>query len=56
MVKNTSVMWETQVQSLVWKVPWRKEWIPTPVFFLENPIDTGAWQATVQENQTPLSH
>ena len=25
-------MWETRVRSLVWKIPWRREWQPTPVF------------------------
>ena len=25
-------MWETQVQSLGRKIPWRREWQPTPVF------------------------
>jgi len=25
------------------KIPWRREWQPTPVFFLENPMDRGAW-------------
>ena len=25
-------MQETQVQSLVGKIPWRREWLPTPVF------------------------
>ena len=33
MVKNLPAMWETQVQSLGWeKIPWRREWQPTPVF------------------------
>ena len=32
MVKNLSTMQETQVQSLVGKIPWRREWKPTPVF------------------------
>ena len=32
MVKNLPAMWETQVQSLVGKIPWRREWLPTPVF------------------------
>ena len=32
MVKNLPVMWENQVQSLVGKIPWRREWLPTPVF------------------------
>ena len=29
------------------RFPWRREWQPTPVFFLENPMDRGAWQMTV---------
>ena len=29
------------------KFPWRRKWQPTPVFFLENPMDRGAWRATV---------
>ena len=32
MVKNHPATWETQVQSLGWENPWRKEWQPTPVF------------------------
>ena len=32
MVKNLPAMQETQVQFLVGKIPWRKEWQPTPVF------------------------
>ena len=29
------------------KIPWRKAWQPTPVFFLENLMNRGAWWATV---------
>ena len=29
------------------KIPWRRAWQPTPVFFLENPMDRGAWRATI---------
>ena len=29
------------------KVPWRRAWQPTPVFYLENHLDRGAWQAIV---------
>ena len=29
------------------KIPWRRKWQPTPVFLLENPMDIGAWWATV---------
>ena len=32
MVKNPPSVRETQVQSLSWEVPWRREWLPTPVF------------------------
>ena len=32
MVKHLPTMWETQVQSLGWEDPWRREWQPTPVF------------------------
>ena len=32
MVKNLPVMQETQVQSWVRKIPWRREWLPTSVF------------------------
>ena len=29
------------------KIPWRREWQPTPVFCLENSMDRGAWYAIV---------
>ena len=29
------------------RFPWRREWLPTPGFFLENPMDRGAWRAVV---------
>ena len=32
MVRNLPAVLETWVQSLVRKVPWRREWLPTPVF------------------------
>ena len=32
MVKNLPVMQETRLQFLGWKIPWRKEWYPTPGF------------------------
>ena len=31
-VRNPPAMQETQVQSLGRKIPWRREWLPTPVF------------------------
>ena len=32
-VKNLPAMWETQVWSWVRKIPWRREWLPTPVLW-----------------------
>ena len=29
------------------RFPWRREWQPTPVPYLGNPMDREAWQATV---------
>ena len=33
LVKNLPAMWETWVRSLGWEDPWRREWLPTPVFW-----------------------
>ena len=53
MVKKPPVMWETRVQSLGWKTPWRRAWQPTPVFLPgESHRRRGAWQATVNESDT----
>ena len=41
----------------VGKIPWRRALQPTPVSCLENPMDRGAWRATVHgitESQTRL--
>ena len=32
-VKNPPAMWETWVRSLDWEDPWRRERLPTPVFW-----------------------
>ena len=32
MVKNLPVMQETRLDSCVRKIPWRRRWLPTPVF------------------------
>jgi len=29
------------------KIPWRREWQPTPVFLPEKSMERGAWRATV---------
>ena len=42
-----------------WKISWRKEWLPTPVFFPGESHDRGAWRATVQgvaKSRTRLSN
>ena len=31
----------------VGNIHWRRAWQPTPVFLMENPMDRGAWRATV---------
>ena len=33
LIKNPPVMRETCVRSLGWEDPWRREWLPTPVFW-----------------------
>ena len=37
MVKNPAAMQETQIQSLGREDPWRREWLPTPVFLSGEP-------------------
>ena len=47
-VKKLSAVQETQVQSLVWEDPLEEgNRYPLQYFCLENPMDRGAWQATV---------
>ena len=36
-VKNSPAIWETWVQSVVGKIPWRRAWQPIPVFLLREP-------------------
>ena len=38
-VEHLPAIQETQVQSLVWKMSWRRKWQPNPVLFLENPME-----------------
>ena len=33
LIKNLPAMRETWIQSWVGKIPWRREWLPTPVFW-----------------------
>ena len=48
MVKNPP-MQEMQVPSLEREDPLEKEWQPTAVFSLGDPMDKGAWQTIVHE-------
>jgi len=32
----------------VGKIPWKRAWQPTPVFLPRNPMDRGAFEATVR--------
>ena len=41
-------MQETQFDSWVGKIPWSRKWQPLQYSCLENPMDRGIWQATVQ--------
>ena len=47
MVKNLPAKQETQVQSLGWEDPGEGNGNPLQYSCLENPMDKGAWQATV---------
>ena len=46
MVKNVAAC-RTRLDLWVGTIPWRREWQPTLVFLLENPMDRGAWWAAV---------
>ena len=49
-VKNPPAMQELQEMqgwSLGQEDPWRRKWPPTPVFLSGDPMDRGAWRATV---------
>ena len=60
MVKNLPAMQETWVQSWVEKIPWRREWQPTPVFlpgeFHGQKSLVGYTVQGVAKNQTRLSN
>ena len=56
-VKILPVIQETQVQSLAWEDPWRKNGNPLQYSCLENSMERGAGWATVQvaKSQTRLN-
>ena len=47
MVKRLPTLWETWVRSLGWEDPLEKDGNPLKYFCLGNPMDGGAWQATI---------
>ena len=47
MIKNLSPVQETWVEPWVRKIPWRREWLLTPVFWPGEFHGQGAWWATV---------
>ena len=49
LVKNLPAMQETWVWSLGWKIPWRRDWLSTPVFW---PVEFHG----VAKRRTQLSH
>ena len=55
MVKNPSANAgdnkKSEFDPWVKKIPWRRKWQLTPVSCLENPMDGGAWWATVHGSQ-----
>ena len=48
-VKNLLAVRESWVLSLSWENPWRRNGNPLQYCGLENPMDGGAWWATVHE-------
>ena len=57
-MKNRPAVQETPLRSLGWEDPLEKERQPTPVFFLDNSMDRGAWWAIVHgvaKSQTQLN-
>ena len=60
MAKNLPAMQETWVQSLGWEDPLEKQMaIHSGILAWKNPMDRGAWQATVHgvaKSQTQLSN
>jgi len=59
LVKNLPAMWKVpEFDPWVGEIPWRREWLPTPVFLPRKSHGQTTWQATVCEiikSQTWLS-
>ena len=56
MVNNPTAMQVTPVDPRVWKIPWRREWLPVQYSCLENSMDREAWWTIVQGITKKLSH
>ena len=57
MVKNLPTMWETQVRSLGWEDPLKKEMATHSSIFAWNSMDRVAWQIhVVTKSQAQLSY
>ena len=57
--KNLPAMQEVWVWSPGGEIPWRRKWLPTPVFWPGESFDRGAWWATahrVAQSQIGLSN
>ena len=57
-IKNPSQWRRHGFEPWLGKISWRREWLPTPYSCLGNPMDRGAWWATVhrvEKSQTWLS-
>ena len=51
MVNKLPERQETWVRSLVGKIPWRRQWLPTPVLLPGESHDRGACHATVNAKE-----
>ena len=46
---NSSRSWWLKFNPWVWKIPWRRKWLPTPIFFPGEFLGRGVWWATVHK-------
>ena len=56
--ESTCSAGDPEFDAWVGNFPWRREWLPTPVFLPGESLDRGAWWATVHgvaKSQTQLS-
>ena len=50
LMKNPPAVQETWVRSLGWECPLEKERLPTPVFWLENPMDCTVHRVAIRHD------